>query len=128
MAGARAAWLVALVAAPLIAAAPSPLAQREIAGLMDALSASGCEFQRNGSWYRAAEARRHLQRKYDYLLKRDLVDSAERFIELAASRSSMSGRAYRVRCPGREAQDAGPWFREKLEGIRASPTPVRRPS
>ncbi len=86
---------------------------------MDALSESGCRFQRNGSWHDATEARAHLQRKYDYLLKRDKVDTAEQFIERAASRSSMSGRAYRVQCNGRE-QDAASWFNGQLKRLRSS--------
>ena len=100
-------------------AAPSEKAKAEIAGLMDALSSSGCRFQRNGSWHDAAEARAHLQRKYDYLLKKDKVDSAEQFIDRAASRSSLSGRAYRVECDGKE-QDAASWFNGKLKRLRNS--------
>ena len=86
---------------------------------MDALSESGCRFQRNGSWHDATEARAHLQRKYDYLLKKGKVDSAEQFIERAASASSMSGRAYRVRCNGKE-QDAAIWFDGQLKRLRSS--------
>ena len=101
-------------------AAPSPIAKREIQGLMDALSASSCEFQRNGTWHGRDEARKHLQRKYDYLLKKDLVATAEQFIERAASKSSMSGRAYQVRCPGQPAQPAATWFMSKLDALRGS--------
>ena len=61
----------------LVSAAPSQTAKREIQGLMDALSASSCEFHRNGTWHGREEARRHLQRKYEYLLKRDLADTAD---------------------------------------------------
>jgi hypothetical protein len=100
-------------------AAPTPKVKAEIAGLMDALSSSGCRFQRNGSWHDADEARAHLQRKYDYLLKKDKVDSAEQFIERAASASSMSGRAYRVRCDGKE-QDAASWLNGQLRRLRDS--------
>ncbi len=91
---------------------------------MDALSASGCQFQRNGSWYDAQEARAHLQRKYDYLLKKDKVDTAEQFIQRAASQSSMSGRAYRVQCAGKE-QDAAGWFTRQLQDLRGAATPKR---
>lgn len=105
-------------------AAPSPTAKKEIGQLMDALSHSGCQFQRNGSWYGPAEARAHLQRKYDYLLKKDKVDTAEQFIERAASESSMSGRAYRVRCQGRE-QDASAWFEVQLDKLRRPAAPAR---
>jgi hypothetical protein len=100
-------------------AAPSVKAKAEIAGLMDTLSGSGCRFQRNGSWHDAIEARAHLQRKYDYLLKKDKVDTAEQFIERAASRSSLSGRAYRVECGGSE-QDASIWFGRQLQRLRDS--------
>ena len=99
-------------------AAPSATAKREIQGLMDALSTSSCEFQRNGTWHGRDDARKHLQRKYDYLLKRGLADSAEQFIERAASRSSISGKPYRVACPGRTEQDAAPWFRQQLLRLR----------
>ena len=102
----------------LVSAAPSPTAKREIQGLMDALSASSCEFQRNGTWHGRDEARKHLQRKYDYLLKKDMVDTPEQFIARAASRSSISGKPYRVACPGRAEQDAAPWFRQQLLLLR----------
>lgn len=109
----------------LVSAAPSPTAKREIQGLMDALSASSCEFQRNGTWHGREEARKHLQRKYEYLLKRDLADTAELFIERAASKSSLSGRAYQVRCPGQPVQPAAAWFKARLETLRGSGAPVR---
>lgn len=105
-------------------AAPSPAAAREIAGLMQSLGASRCEFNRNGNWYDAAQARTHLQRKYDYLLKKNLVDSAEQFIDRAASRSSLSGKAYRVRCPDRPEQDSAGWFRDQLRRLRGSAKPA----
>ena len=109
-----------LLCIPQIAsAAPTPRAKAEIVGLMDALSNSGCRFQRNGDWYGAAEARAHLQRKYDYLLKKDKVDTAEQFIARAASTSSMSGQAYRVKCNSME-QDAASWFDGQLKRLRNS--------
>lgn len=98
--------------------AAADTARREIAALIAALGASGCEFQRNGTWYDAATARAHLQRKYDYLRKRDLAPSAELFVERAASRSSISGKAYRVRCPGRAEQPSADWFLQRLRALR----------
>lgn len=105
-------------------AALSPKAQAEIGGLMDALAKSGCQFQRNGDWYDAAQARAHLQRKYDYLLKKDLVHTSEQFIQRAASKSSLSGRPYRVKCAGEE-QDAAAWFGEQLQRLRHAATAPR---
>ncbi|WP_313144774.1 YfeK family protein [Stenotrophomonas sp.] len=110
--------LVALLSAPFAHAAPGPQAQREIAQLIGSLDGSQCRFQRNGSWHDAAEARAHLQRKYDYLLKKNKVDSAEQFIERAASQSSMSGKAYRIQCPGQAEQTAAAWFGARLQAMR----------
>ncbi|SDQ84485.1 hypothetical protein SAMN05428982_2173 [Pseudoxanthomonas sp. CF385] len=117
--------LLAVLLPAVAQAAPSATAQREIRGLMDALSASSCEFQRNGTWHGRDEARKHLQRKYDYLLKRDLADTAEQFIERAASKSSISGRAYQVRCPGQPVQPAAVWFKTRLDALRGSAVPGR---
>ena len=117
--------LLAVLLPAAAQAAPSAVAQREIQGLMDALSASSCEFQRNGTWHGRDEARKHLQRKYDYLLKRNLADTAEQFIERAASKSSISGRAYQVRCPGQPVQPAANWFRTKLDALRGSAASAR---
>ncbi|MHC1651799.1 YfeK family protein [Stenotrophomonas maltophilia] len=110
--------LAALLAAPLAHAAPGPQAQREIAQLIGRLEGSQCRFQRNGSWYDGRDARAHLQRKYDYLLKKNQVSSAEQFIERAASRSSMSGKPYRIRCPGQPEQTAAAWFGAHLQALR----------
>lgn len=106
-------------------AAPSPKAKQEIDALIDALTTSKCEFQRNGKWYGAADARSHLQRKYDHLLKKKLVDTAEQFIERAASKSSMSGREYRLRCPGQAEQSSAAWFQAQLRRLRGSGAPSR---
>lgn len=106
------------LAVPFAHAGPGPQAQREIAQLIASLDGSTCQFQRNGSWHDAAEARAHLQRKYDYLLKKDKVDTAEQFIERAASQSSMSGKAYQIRCPGQPEQTAAAWFGARLQALR----------
>lgn len=107
---------------PLLAtAAPPPQAAREIDQLIVALGQSGCQFQRNGRWYPASEAQAHLSRKYDYLRKRDLVASAEQFIERAGSQSSMSGKAYQVRCPGKPAVTSAAWLQARLAEIRRKP-------
>ncbi|TZF89788.1 DUF5329 domain-containing protein [Cognatilysobacter lacus] len=109
-----------LVASATAMASPPPATQREIAGLFSTLERSGCRFARNGSWYDAGKARAHLQDKYNYLLRRDAITRTEDFIELAATRSSMSGRAYLVQCPGASAIESGPWFRNALVKLRSA--------
>jgi hypothetical protein len=109
-----------LAAAAYAAATLPPTAQAEIDGLMSRLETSGCEVNRNGTWYPAAEARSHLLRKLRYLEDRDAVQSAEQFIELAASRSSLSGRAYLIRCEGNPPIETGVWLTAELRALRAS--------
>ncbi len=103
-----------------LASAQTPTASttREITSLFTSLETSGCEFNRNGSWYNATKASEHLKRKYDYLVKKHLVDSAESFIARAATESSMSGKAYQVRCPGKATVDSKVWFQGQLLHFR----------
>jgi hypothetical protein len=109
---------VAMLASVGFVGEPTPEAQLEIAHLFSYLQASGCQFYRNGTWYGSSEAVSHLNRKYQYLLGKGLVASAEDFIEKAASESSMSGRAYRVRCGSGPAVNSADWFRVELERYR----------
>lgn len=115
-------FFVSLFATATMAAAATPPAvavSREINGLFAALDHSGCQFNRNGSWYDAAHAHAHLQTKYNYLARRGAVTSTERFIDLAASRSSMTGRPYQVRCGVSPAMPSGVWFTRELAKLRA---------
>ncbi|QSX78131.1 YfeK family protein [Agrilutibacter solisilvae] len=114
----QAASAQAATAAPVPAAA----ARSEIEHLIAQLGRSGCSFQRNGSWHDAAEAEKHLRRKYEWLRDHDRIVSAEQFIEDGASRSSMTGRAYQVRCPGQAAQPSARWLRDRLQALRRPPT------
>lgn len=95
-------------------------AQQEITQLLDFVEHSGCQFIRNGSGYPAAEARAHLQKKLDYLENKDMVSSAEDFIERAATKSSMSGQRYQVDCPAGK-QDASAWLNDELKRLRQAP-------
>jgi allantoicase len=100
-------------------AAPDARAQAEIKHLLDYVATPGCQFNRNGSWHEGAEARSHLQKKYDYLVKRNLVTDAESFIKGAATESSMSGKDYQVRCGGGKAQASAVYLKEELARFRA---------
>lgn len=116
---AKAALAAACLSAASVHATTQAATAIEIDGLFSALLTSGCEFNRNGSWYSAKQASQHLQGKYDYLLKKKLVPTSEAFIDHAASQSSMSSKPYRVRCPGQPEIDSKQWFTEQLEQIRA---------
>ena len=110
-------WMFATVT---IAAPPAPAVRTEIDGLLGRLEASGCEFNRNGSWYPAAEAKTHLLRKLEYLQDRGMVQTTEQFIALAASGSSMSGQPYMVRCGSGVPVPSGNWLRSQMHDMRSA--------
>ena len=71
--------------------------------------------------YSATDAKSHLLVKLRYLEDRGMVDSAEQFIELAASKSSMSGQPYQVRCANAAPVPSSTWLLSQLQRIRATP-------
>jgi len=102
-----------------LACAKAPEATRaEVAHLMAAVEKSQCKFNRNGSWHDAKTARDHLQKKFDYLDKRDMITTTESFIERGASTSSSSGKAYEMQCGGGKAVTSAAWLNEELNRIR----------
>ena len=107
----------------LAAASPTPAAtsdvDREVAHLIQFVQQSGCRFYRNGSWYPGEKAGQHMRLKFDYLEQRGEITSAEDFITKAASRSSMSGEEYRVRCGNGADTPAGVWLKNELAHYRA---------
>jgi hypothetical protein len=104
------------------AAEPEGVAKQEIEHLIAHLASSGCQFNRNGSWYSASKAVSHLNRKYEYLAERKLVPTAEAFIENAASESSSSGKPYLVKCKGQQELNSADWFRTELQKFREQST------
>lgn len=105
----------------LACAAPTAAPVRaEIDALLGKLQASGCQFNRNGSWYSGAEAKDHLLRKLAYFEDKGTVQTTEQFIELAASKSSSSGKAYLVKCGNESAAESQQWLTRQLPVIRGS--------
>lgn len=101
---------------------PSRATHNEITHLFEHLEQSGCEFYRNGSWHDSKKASEHLRKKYVYLLAKELVPSTEAFIERAATKSSLSGKPYRVRCADRIEVQGSAWFDRELARWRNRPT------
>jgi hypothetical protein len=115
-------WLfaipIAMLALPAWSAGPDETTRVEIAHLLKHLESSGCQFQRNGSWYAPARAASHLNQKYEYLLKKGLVTSTESFIQRAATESSMSGKPYAVKCGDGPAVASAAWLTAELSKFR----------
>ncbi len=115
------AGLLLSIACGLAPAAPLPPAARaEVDAVLARLQASSCEFNRNGSWYSGAEAKGHLLKKLDYLEGKDMVQTAEQFIERGATVSSMSGKPYLMRCGGAAPLPLAPWLGAELQRVRAA--------
>jgi hypothetical protein len=111
-------WAAAFVVACVIlsGAAPADSLEDEIAHLLETVAESGCTFVRNGSEHSAQSAREHMELKYGHVKRR--VRSSEQFIEYAATRSSITGRAYTIRCAGVETP-SGEWLGAALLRYRA---------
>ena len=95
-----------------------PAAKVEIDHLVAYVAASGCDFYRNGSWYDSKKGAEHLQMKLDYLSGRNLIQAAADFIDKAATESSMSSLAYKVRCAGGEPVTSAQWLNDELARFR----------
>jgi Family of unknown function (DUF5329) len=117
--------LLATVVSIAVFAAPSEHTKTEIGHLFNYLKSSGCKFNRNGKWYAAEAASKHLQTKYDYLVKEGLITSSESFVELGATESSTSGKPYLVQCAGSAPVESATWFTAELSRLRAA-NPNRR--
>jgi len=85
----KTALIALLIPCIALAVEPSPVARGEIDHLLGYLERSGCEFNRNGAWYDAAIGR-------------------------TESESSVSGKAYQVRCAGAASVPSGVWLESEL--------------
>jgi hypothetical protein len=111
----------ALVACAVASAGElTPAMQQEIATLLERIETSNCSFGRNGTWHAPADARKHLQMKVDYMVKRNMLGSTEEFIVKAASNSSVSGEAYQIRCGSGAPMASATWLTAELKRIRGT--------
>ena len=120
------AFLLMLAGVGALATPLPPVAKAEVSALLAKLERSGCKFNRNGSWYTSQEARAHLQGKLDYVERKAQATTAEAFIELAATSSSVSGKAYLVQCPGEPPVPSATWLAGQLAAIRQQSGAVPR--
>jgi hypothetical protein len=101
-------------------AVPSAGALQEIDYLLRFVEESGCAFNRNGTWHDAKAARAHIRMKYEYILAQDGINTAEDFIDKAATKSSMLfGQPYTVKCDGDQPLRSSTWLGAELARYRA---------
>ena len=106
-----------MAAGGALAVTPEP-ARAEITYLLGAVEKSGCKFNRNGSWHDARAARKHMEKKFAYLDKKDLAPTTELFIERGAASSSSSGKPYQMQCEGAKPVTSSQWLNTELKRYR----------
>ncbi|MDD5389620.1 MAG: DUF5329 domain-containing protein [Gallionellaceae bacterium] len=94
--------------------------QAEVNFLLGYVEGSGCAFYRNGTWHDSKEAQAHLRDKYQWLAARNLINTAEDFIERAATESSFTGLDYKVKCNGGTTITSNQWLRDELLFMRTN--------
>ncbi len=104
-------WLLFFQTASL-AAADSALQQPDIRYLLHVVETSNCLFMRNGSPHNGVEAAAHMRKKGRYFAHS--IHNVEDFIRLAASKSLISGKPYRVRCPHQPETTTAAWLHKML--------------
>ncbi|GJM08807.1 MAG: hypothetical protein DHS20C11_10830 [Lysobacteraceae bacterium] len=97
----------------------SSATEQEIAHLLHYVANTSCLYDRNGKHHEGAKARSHIERKYRYFA--DQIESTEDFIRLAASKSTVSGKPYRVICDD-NTFDSEDWFTAELIRFRQQQT------
>jgi len=90
----------------------------EIDHLLNFVSKTTCKYERNGTMHTGREAREHIQKKYEYFREKGKIHSAEDFIRYSASKSELSGRTYKVHCPGSPTENSSDWLMRELAEYR----------
>ena len=101
-------------------AAPPDATVKEVNFLLERVGSSGCDFYRNGVWFKGNLGQVHLRDKYQYLVNKNMINTTSDFIDKAATESSMTGLAYRVRCKGQEDVLSKQWLNDELARYRAT--------
>ena len=90
--------------------------QQEINHLLAFVANTTCQYERNGTVYDGARAEKHIKRKYEYF--KDKINSAEDFIKYSATKSTMSGKQYKIHCENIATQNSSDWLLDELKKYR----------
>lgn len=85
--------------------------------LLDHIATADAEFARNGSTHTPAEAREHVNAKYEHF--KNQIKTPEDFIRLSATKSLLTGKPYLVKPKGGKEQTLSDWLTEALRAHRA---------
>jgi hypothetical protein len=87
----------------------------EITELLNFIEQTECTFVRNGKQYDSIAARQHIEKKYEYYKKK--IKTAEDFIQYSATKSSLTGKYYKVLCNG-VRMNSSDWLKDELAKMR----------
>lgn len=118
--------LVATTAAGGNAAPGDPAVTAEIEFLLERVGESDYVFIRNGAEHTGTEASTHMRRKYEHFAGKGDIVTVEDFIDLAGTKSLMSGRPYTVRLPDGSVIPTADWLRAELQARRLGTAGVTR--
>jgi len=90
--------------------------QQEINHLLEFVANTTCQYERNGDVYDGTRAEKHIKRKYEYF--KDKINSAEDFIKYSATKSTMSGKQYKIHCENIATQNSSDWLLDELKKYR----------
>ena len=96
-----------------------PEQKPEVEHLLEFIRQSDCLMVRNGSEHEGEKAASHIQKKYEYF--EDDITTTEAFIEYSATKSTMSGKYYSIKCPDGKEMRSQDWLLEELETFRIQP-------
>ena len=105
-----------ILAMVLLAGSAFADTREEIDHLLGFVASTSCKYDRNGTIHDGPEARDHINMKYEHYKKK--VKTTEDFIKYSATKSLISGKKYKIRCPGSEAVFASDWLLEELQHYR----------
>ncbi len=92
--------------------------QQEINHLLEFVSNTTCQYERNCSFYDGVRAEQHIKKKYEYF--KDRIHSAEDFIKYSATKSTISGNQYKIHCADMAVQNSSDWLLDELKKYRDS--------
>lgn len=109
-------WVILVFAFMSTNVSSSP--QKEIDHLLQFVSITSCQYERNGTFHNGSEAVEHINKKYNYFKSK--IDTAEDFIKYSATKSKMSGNYYRIHCNSHKPVNSQDWLLTELNNYRST--------
>lgn len=88
----------------------------EIQHLLNQIKQTSCIIERNGNLHKGKEVYSHVLKKFNYY--QDQIQSTEDFIALSASKSTFSGKNYKISCDQKNWKNTKDWLLEELNLFR----------